>query len=384
MQPERASSASKRILILTLIMPFLASALAHAQEAPAFKSTEVRADGTVTFRYHDPNATKVLLHVDGMKDPIAMQKSSDGIWSAISPALAPETYGYGFEVDGRSQLDPKNSAVTPNLLFLSNMVTVPGVTPQLWQSRDVPHGAVHHHFYTSKIVNGLPNGQSEFYVYTPPQYDPKRKKPYPVLYLLHGWSDMANGWTAVGQANYILDNLIAAGKAAPMLIVMPLGYGDMSFVIGHDSWNDATAVDRNVTLFSQALLTEILPRVESEYRVSKNRADRAITGLSMGGLESLTIGLTHPDQFAWVGGFSSALGHNEEKQLANLSAKTANLRLLWIACGTEDDLITPNRAFIDWLKSKGVPVTFAETPGMHNWLVWRDNLSHFAPLLFQK
>jgi len=314
-----------------------------------------------------------------------MEKGADGIWSLVSPVIAPQIYGYGFEVDGRAQLDPNNSRVTPNLVYRSTMVTVHGGTPQLWEAQNVPHGVVHHHFYTSKVVNGLVDGQSEFYVYTPPQYDAKHAKPYPVLYLLHGWSDTADGWTAVGQANLILDNLIATGKAAPMLVVMPLGYGDMKFVTNGDKvWDDDAAVNHNVSLFSQALLTEILPQVESAYHVSKKREDRAITGLSMGGLESLTIGLTHPEQFAWVGGFSSALGHNDEKQFAAFDAKSAHLRLLWIACGTEDDLSAPNRKFIAWLKSKDAAVTTIETPGLHNWLVWRDNLSHFAPLLFRK
>ncbi len=170
-----------------------------------------------------------------------------------------------------------------------------------------------------------------------------------------------------------------------MLVVMPLGYGDMKFVTsGGGVWDDDAAVAHNVALFSQVLLTEILPQVESAYHVSKDRNDRAITGLSMGGLESLTIGLTHPEQFGWVGGFSSALGHREKDGVVTLSGNRIGLNLLWIACGTEDDLITPNRQFIAWLKAKDIPVTAIETPGMHNWMVWRDNLAHFAPLLFQK
>jgi enterochelin esterase-like enzyme len=148
-------------------------------------------------------------------------------------------------------------------------------------------------------------------------------------------------------------------------------------------WDEDATVGRNVSLFSRALLTEVLPQVESGYNVSKDRDDRAITGLSMGGLESLTIGLTHPEQFGWVGGFSSAVGHREKDELAALSGKSAGLHLLWIACGTADDLITPNRKFIAWLRSKDVPLTAVETPGMHTWMVWRDNLAHFAPLLFQ-
>ena len=281
--------------------------------------------------------------------------------------------------------NPKNPVIKPNLIFVGNLVTVPGSFHQLWEARELPHGVVHHHFYKSKVVKGLVDRQSEYYVYTPPSYDPKRAKAYPVLYLLHGWSDMANGWTAVGQANFIFDNLISQGKVEPMLVAMPLGYGDMKFVTSGDGvWDDDAAVDHNVVLFSKALLTEILPQVESVYHASMDRNDRAITGLSMGGLESLTIGLTHPEQFGWVGGFSSAMGHREKDELAALSGKTAGLRLLWIACGTEDDLITPNRKFIAWLKTKDVPVTAIDTPGMHTWMVWRDNLAHFAPLIFRE
>lgn len=387
MEPQYASPTTKTIigLITGLITPvFLMSALAYGQASTSFKSNQVNDDGSITFRYKDPAARKVLLNLEGAGKPLAMQKDSDGVWSVVTPPLPAEIYGYGFEVDGRSELDPKNPVTKPNLVYVGNLVTVPGSVPQLWEARAVPHGAVHHHFYTSKVVNGLVDGQSEYYIYTPPSYDPKRATPYPTLYLLHGWSDMASGWTAVGQANFIFDNLIAEGKAEPMLVVMPLGYGDVTFVTsGGGAWDDDAAVDHNVALFRQSLLTEVLPRVESGYHVSKDRNDRAITGLSMGGLESLTIGLTHPEQFGWVGGFSSALGHRERDELSALSGKTAGLHLLWIACGTQDDLITRNRKFIAWLKGKDVPVTAIETPGGHTWMVWRDNLVHFAPLLFQ-
>jgi len=372
-------------IALALIMPVFLAALARGQTSASFNSNEVHADGSITFRYKNPAADKVLLNLEGVGKPLAMRKDSDGVWNVVTRPLPPEIYGYGFEVDGRPQVDPKNPVVKPNLIYVGNLVTVPGSMPQLWEARDVSHGVVHHHFYRSKVVKGLLDGQSEYYVYTPPSYDPNRVKPYPVLYLLHGWSDMANGWTAVGQANFIFDSLIAEGKVKPMLVVMPLGYGDMKFVTsGGGVWDDDAAVAHNVALFSQVLLTEILPQVESAYHVSKDRNDRAITGLSMGGLESLTIGLSHPDQFGWVGGFSSAMGHREKDELAALSGKTAGLHLLWIACGKEDDLITRNRKFIAWLKSKDVPVTAIETLGMHTWMVWRDNLTHFAPLLFQK
>src|SRR6266478_3503873 len=385
MEPRLSSRITKAIIIVALVMPLLISAWAYGQVSTSFKSNDVHPNGSITFRYKDPVAGKVLLNLEGAGKPLAMRKDSDGVWNVVTRPLPPEIYGYGFEVDGRPQVDPKNPVVKPNLIYVGNLVTVPGSMPQLWEARDVSHGVVHHHFYRSKVVKGLVDRQSEYYVYTPPSYDPKRAKAYPVLYLLHGWSDMANGWTAVGQANFIFDNLIAEGKVKPMLVVMPLGYGDMKFVnSGHGAWDDNAAVTHNVSLFSGALLTEVLPQVESAYNASNDRNDRAITGLSIGGLESLTIGLTHPEQFGWVGGFSSALGHGKKDELSALSGKSAGLHLLWIACGMEDDLITRNRKFIAWLKSKEVPVTAIETPGMHTWMVWRDNLAHFTPLLFQK
>ncbi len=370
--------------MLPLLWSLAISAPAFGQEPPAFKSNEVHPDGSITFRFKDATAGKVVLYLDGAAQPLTMTKDADGVWTVLTPPLAPQIYGYTFEADGQPRLDPNNPLVKPNLIYSGNTTTVPGNSPQPWDAHDVPHGVVHHHFYASKVVLGLVDGNSDYFVYTPPGYDAKKGKRYPALYLLHGWSDLANGWTEVGQANLIFDNLIAEGKVRPMLVVMPLGYGDMKFVTnGGAGWDDDAVVSRNTTLFSQALLTEILPRVESEYRTSKNRDDRAITGLSMGGLESLMIGLTHPEIFGWVGGFSSAVGHHEERQLATLHGKIAGLHLLWIACGTDDDLITPNRDFIAWLKTKDVPVTPIETPGLHNWMVWRDNLVHFASLLFQ-
>ena len=350
-------------------------------------SHEVHPDGSITFRFKDLGATRVQVQLDGAPAPLAMEKSKDdpSLWVAVTPPLAPAIYGYSFDVDGQTRLDPMNHRLTPNLLFRSNSVKVPGKTPQTWDALDVPHGALHHHFYTTKVVLGLADNQSDYFVYTPPGYDARRAKPYPVLYLLHGWSDLANGWSEVGEANFILDNLIAQGKAEPMVVVMPLGYGDMKFVLGGDHWGDPNAINHNVDLFTQALLAEVMPRVESAYRVATDRDGRAITGLSMGGLESLTVGLTHAGQFAWVGGFSSAAAPvSANPAVAALTAKSVDLRLLWIACGTEDGLtIAPNRELVAKLKAQGLPVTAIETPGMHDWMVWRDNLTNFVPLLFK-
>ena len=370
-------------IAVTLVTVFATFSLVAQAPAP-LRSTDIHPDRSVTFSYKAAAATSVALALDGVAKPIPMEKDATGIWSVTTQPLAPEIYSYHFEVDGNRQLDPLNPRTTINLVSISNQITVPGDPPQPWEDTNVPHGTLHRHIYTTGTVLGLPENQSAYFVYTPPNYDEKSKKPYPVLYLLHGWSDSDSGWSAVGHANLILDNLLAAGKIKPMIVVMPLGYGDIAFVRNHGVWDDPAVIDHNTDLFSKALLTEVIPRVESEYRVSKNRNDRAIAGLSMGGLESLEIGLSHTDEFAWIGGFSSAVQKlNYAEKLASLDPKTANLRLLWIACGTEDSLIEPNRKLVAFLKTKEMPVTPIETPGLHNWLVWRDNLIHFAPLLFQ-
>ena len=355
-----------------------------AAQTPKFHSTEVHGDRSVTFAYKDAAATKVLLLLDGAPKPIAMEKDAAGVWRVTTEPLKPEFYSYHFEADGDARLDPNNPRTTVNLLGIANMLEVPGETPQPWDVTNVPHGTLHHHLYTTGTVLGLPANQSNYIVYTPPGYDAKAKKQYPVLYLLHGYSDSDSGWTAVGQANLIFDNLLAQGKMKPMVVVMPLGYGDMSFLHGHDVWHNPEVIEHNTSLFSKALLTEVIPQVGAEYRVSKDRNQHAIAGLSMGGLESLDVGLAHTGQFAWIGGFSSAV-HTLDytEKLASLGPKAADLRLLWIACGTEDGLLAPNRKLIAFLKTKAMPVTQIETPGMHSWLVWRDNLVHFAPLLFQ-
>jgi enterochelin esterase family protein len=169
-----------------------------------------------------------------------------------------------------------------------------------------------------------------------------------------------------------------------MVVVMPLGYGNETFVTsGFDVWNDEAKIADNLGRYSKALLTEIKPQVEAAYRVSLKREDTAIAGLSMGGGESLVIGLDHPDTFGAVGGFSSAVVYKVlDPEFPNIDPKNPP-SLLWVACGTSDALIPSHRAFIAWLKAKGYSPTAIETPGIHNWPVWRDDLVHFAPLLFQ-
>jgi enterochelin esterase family protein len=228
--------------------------------------------------------------------------------------------------------------------------------------------------------------ERDFFVYTPPGYSPTGRADYPVLYLLHGFSDDTSAWTAVGRAHVIMDNLIARGSAKPMIVVMPLGYGApevLSRTAGGP--RNPSLWRRNVERFRDALLQEVLPQVEKSYRVSRDRKMRAIAGLSMGGAESLHTGLNSLDRFAWIGAFSSGgLGDDFSATFPSLDAKAnAQLQLLWMACGREDRLIEANRRFVDWLKGKGIQNTFIETPGAHAWMVWRRYLSDFVPLLFR-
>ena len=376
---------------LLFLCPLLMVAAMSAQEKPPSSpvprppapliSPEVHQDGSVTFRFRAPNALEVKLAREGA-EPVAMQKDEQGVWSVTTAPLAPDYYGYSFLADGVRLIDPQNPLLIPNLLTPASAVHIPGPPSLPWELNDVPHGEIHHHFYKSKVAAD----DRDYYVYTPNGYDPAAKRTYPVLYLLHGYSDDASGWTAVGHANVILDNLIAQGKAKPMIVVMPLGYGTMEFVhMGWDAWSHIDLRAKNFDNFREALLTEVMPRVESEYRITKDRNARAIAGLSMGGSESLLTGLNNLDKFSWIGAFSSGgIPEDFQKTFPALDAKAnQQLHLLWIACGTEDGLIKVNRNLREWLKTKGVKATEIETPGAHTWMVWRRNLTELVVLLFR-
>lgn len=371
-----------RPLLFCLILPL--SALV-AQQKPRLNSPEVASDGRVTFRLRDTNAQKVVVNIAGSAQPLPMVKDADGIWSATSEAMHPDIYSYTFNADGVTLLDPSNSAIVPNLLNPSSVLHVEGSSPQPWDQTDIPHGEVHHHFYRSAVVGD----NRDFYVYTPPDYNPRANTRYPVLYLLHGFSDDASAWTAVGHANLILDSLIATGQVKPMIIVMPLGYGDPTILQptpgSRSAFSNPGLREKNFNNFRAALIDEVIPRVEKNYSVIANREARAIAGLSMGGAESLLTGLNRLDTFGWVASFSAGgLGDDFTVAFPQLSASANDkLHLLWIACGTDDRLITVNRNLVQWLKTKDIHVTPIETPGMHTWTVWRRNLKTLTPLLFR-
>jgi len=379
--------------------PAAAQAGRGGRGTPPVKSPEVAADGRVTFRLRAPNAKEVAVSMGGKQLP--MQKDELGVWSLTSDPMTPDIYTYSLVVDGASMNDPNNRQVQTSFGSFQSMLVVPGPKPWL-PAAGVARGAVTRHAYHSAIAND----DRDFFVYTPAGYDARRPQPYPVLYLLHGLGDDAERWlTGGGGAANILDNLIAENKAVPMIVVSPLGYGTSQ---GPTGGRGAA----NLIGYSKALLEEVMPMVDKGYNVSKNREQRAIAGLSMGGAETLYVGLNHLDKFAWIGAFSSApmlfpaaadaaqaagpggggRGAPQPmdtavfaKTFPTLDAKAnSQIRMLWIVCGTDDGLIAVNRQFKDWLKSKGVQFTEQEVPGMaHVWPLWRQNLTDMAPRLFQ-
>ena len=410
-----------RMTCLAVVAALAASSFVSARQTPApqsppptpaaqapggrgtapVKSPEVGADQRVTFRLRAPNTKEVLVSVGGKRLP--MQKDDQGIWSVTSDPMTPDIYSYSLIVDGASISDPANRQMQTSFGSFQSMFMVPG--PAAWlPAPGVARGAIARHAYRSAMAND----DRDFFVYTPAGYDARRSQPYPVLYLLHGLGDDAERWLdGGGGADNILDNLISQGKALPMIVVTPLGYGTSTGPVG-----GRTA--ENITGYTKILLDEVMPIVDKAYNVSRNREQRAIAGLSMGGAESLYVGLNHLDTFAWIGAFSSAPmlwppaaaagaasaagrggGRGAPPPVMDvavfpqtfpaLDAKAnSRIRMLWIVCGTADGLIGANRQFKDWLRSKGVQFTEQEVPDVgHVWPLWRQNLTDMVPRLFQ-
>ncbi len=338
-------------------------------------SPEVHADNTVTFRLKAPETDKVEVWGDWTPPAPPPVRDENGVWTTTVGPLAPDIYGYSFRVNGRSLLDPNNIWAKPSRAIDTSVLQMPGAPPVPYDWRaDVSHGEVHLHDYHSKSL-GL---MRRLRVYTPAGYDANRKTRYPILYLLHGAGDNEAVWTEFGHAHLILDNLIAAGKAVPMIVVTTDGHAAPNYA------PDARA--RNVADFERDLLGDAMPFVETRYRIKKGRDNRAIAGLSMGGNQALLIGLNHRDLFSYVGGMSSAI-REPEKPLASFWAapnepKTP-LRLLWLCVGTDDFLIKENRAFDALLSAHQVPHQYIETMGGHTWTNWRRYFAALAPCLFR-
>ena len=354
-------------------------------QGPAVLSPEVLPDRRIAFRILAPQAQNVRLNAGDIPNlgPAAqLKKGENNVWETIVGPIDPGAYRYSFNVDGVTVIDPRNPSISESNTNVWSLVYVPG--SDLMDTKDVPRGAVAAVTYYSTALKRF----RRMHVYTPPGYDLGKGK-YPIFYLLHGAGDCDEAWTSVGRAGFILDNLIAAKKIKPMVVVMPAGHtsatgGGRGAAPVAPAVGGAPAQPPVLDEFAQDFLTDIMPYAETHYRVLADRADRAIAGLSMGGSESLLTGLNNIDKFAYVGAFSAGgLFDDYPPAFPALDAKqAAQLRTLWIACGTSDRLIDDNRKFKTWLKSKDIAFTDIETPGAHTWMVWRRNLINFTPLLF--
>ena len=342
-------------------------------------SPEVSADHRVTFRIFAPKASEVTLTGDwlGSAPPPKLSKDERGVWSITLGPLEPSIYIYSFTVDGVVIPDPVNPRIKLRARTSASLVEVKDDSPAFWESRDVPHGTVEINWEKSKAINGETRA---IWVYAPPDYARTTRR-YPVLYLLHGSNDTAAGWTMAGNANFVLDNLLAGKNAVPMIVVMPFGHATPfgEPVPPGGVTNDA--------LFEDYLLRDVIPTVEARYRVAPGRQNRAIAGLSMGGGQSLKIGLGHLDLFSAVASFSGAVPADFETRFAALlkDSKGTNERLkaLWIGCGRQDSLFGRSSGLSELLTRYSVKHTFLATDGVHNYTVWRKYLAEYAPLLFR-
>jgi len=346
----------------------------YAQPNGPVHSPEILADQHITFRLAAPRATEVTVMGQWTNAPVPMTRESNGLWSVTVGPIEPGIYEYSFNVDRLTMIDPGNSAIKPMREPRTSILHVPGKTPLVHDFQNVPHGEVHQCFYFSKPI-GL---QREVDIYTPPGYNHQPDTKFPVLFLQHGSGDNQSTWTVHGKANWIIDNLIAQGKVKPMIIVMANGH---ALPPGEHLPEGVS----NTTLFEKDLLEEVIPYVEANYRVQPAPLGRAIVGLSMGGEQSLRIGLTHPELFAWVGGFSSAAPDKKalKNSLDDAQAVNQHFKLLWVGCGKNDFLLKRNEDFIGLLKEKKINHEWHLTEGIHCWPVWRMYLEEIAPKLFQ-
>ena len=393
-----------RVVCVAVLGAALSVPVALAQapgqaRAPQFKSFEVSADHQITFRVYAPKAQAVRVSAGDLapfvKNGTEMKKGDNGVWEVTLGPAAPGAYRYTFDVDGVATVDPKNPDISESLGNVSSLVAVPG--NDLFDTKDVPHGAVAAVTYRSTALGTV----RRMHVYTPPGYE-RGVGQYPVFYLLHGAGDNDDAWTSVGRAGFILDNLIAAKKAKPMVVVMPAG---------HTPRVEGSPIGANATeAFVNDFVKDVMPYVESHYRVLKGRANTAIAGLSMGGSQTLAIAIPRLDRFAYVGVFSSGLltvfsdrirrerqavseasnvdlvGEWERQNAATIdrAALKPGLKLLWLSTGKDDFLLEATHGTVDLLKKHGFAPVYKESEGGHTWVNWRDYLVEFAPRLFQR
>jgi enterochelin esterase-like enzyme len=397
MMKYRLHLSCRRVVLLsaTLMLGVNATAQNFARRAPSpddtLSSPGVLPDNRVLFRLYAPRAEAVSLNAGDIPQTgrgMDLAKRNDGIWEATLGPLDPGAYRYRFVVDSVQVVDPHNASVSESNGNVWSLLTVPGSA--FMDSKDVPRGAVSEVTYYSRSLQRF----RRMHVYTPPGYESGRKK-YPVFYLLHGAFDCDDSWTSVGRAGFILDNLIAEKSAEPMVVVMPAGHtGPFRFgAMGGDPSRPPA------DLFLQDFTDDIMPYTENHYRVIKDRAHRAIAGLSMGGSQTLNLAFVEPERFGYIGVFSSGIfgiagggfgGRNagpswEEQHAVALddAALKKGLKLVWFATGREDFLLKTSQATVEMLEKHGFHVVYSETPGAHTWINWRQYLRDFARLLFR-
>jgi len=351
---------------------------------PVVVSPEVKSDRSVVFRIHAPKAQTVALFtsdIPGGFQPRPLKKGENGVWEATFGPVESGTYRYVLNVDDVRTVDPSNQAVSESNGNAWSVVHVPG--SNFMDTTDVPHGAVATVHYKSSALGKI----RRMHVYTPPGYE-KGTEALPVLYLLHGAGDSDDSWTSVGRANFILDNLIAAGKAKTMIVVMPNGHTS-PFSFTRPTAPSKTGGPVGNARFEDDFLKDILPYVEKHYRVLADRPNRAIAGLSMGGAQTINLATMKPTEFGYVGVFSSGaiFGKTSEWEAQNKAGLEGGakegLKLLWFATGKDDFLMNRTKETVALFKKHNFKPIFKETTGGHTWINWQQYFNEFAPQLFQ-
>lgn len=367
---RHAKLTQRKIIVIVFALLCVWATSTNAQRRRVLTSPEIAEDGQVTFRILATKAESVELSAQWSKERIPFVKGDEGVWQVTVGPVPAGVWEYSFRVDELSMIDPRNPLIKPMRSPRTSILHIPGKPPLVHDFQNVPHGVVHSHTYHSQSLDKI----RELSVYTPPGYDAQGERKFPTLFLQHGSGDNQATWTIHGKAHWIIDNLIAEKKAKPMVVVM---------MDGHAS-PPGTARERRNEYFEKDLINDVLEYVQARYRVEPAANRRAIVGLSMGGGQSLAVGLNHTDKFAWVGAFSAAPPRTEELAAIGDPATTnQRLDLLWIACGKDDFLLNRNEQFIEQLKENKIDHEWYLTEGDHSWPVWRRYLADFIPRLFQ-
>lgn len=386
----KSNYASIRFLLAGLLLSFqVVAQTPQRQPTPndTLKSPKVLADNRVVLQIYAPKASEVTVVGDFLSasKPLNLTKDQHGVWSVTVGPLKPDYYTYTLTVDGVRTMDPKNPVIKQGISSLENVMALPGAETAFQDNRAVPHGDLRQVWYQSNTLGMM----RRMHVYTPPGYEKGNTK-YPVFYLLHGGGDDDSGWPTVGRAGFILDNLLAAGQAKPMIVVMPNGSMPPPSPTASGAANQAQMMTRMRALFADELLKEIMPYVEKNYRTQTSRENRAIAGLSMGGFQTLDVTLTRPELFNYVGVFSSGffgptIDEAETKYASALKDPNfnKNKKLFWIEIGKDDFVMDANKKTMALLDKHQIKYQYKETAGGHTWTNWRQYLNEYVPLLFK-